>query len=192
MNLLTLLVRSSFEKRCQQTKGFLETYTRQFEDEARVTIDEITITSHREIDRRLPQLSVPAQSSYYSTVSMPRNDFFSGRQDVLSQLHELIRPGDESGSRRLKSCVLHGLGGTGKTQTALEYTYRYRGSYRYIFWLPSESGPELANIFGSIASMVGLAPAGSSGDLKMNIQLSWKWLSETGTSAQCQVSEARD
>lgn len=98
-----------------------------------------------EIDKRAhpsPRSALSKQSQ--NTVVMPRNDFFFGREDILHQLHQDIGPNEGENFPRQKSCVLNGLGGSGKTQIALEYTYRYRDPYQYIFWLCSESAPELA------------------------------------------------
>jgi hypothetical protein len=46
---------------------------------------------------------------------------------------EMRRALSSDGSRRI--VVLHGLGGIGKTQLAVEYTKRYRNEYSAIFWL---------------------------------------------------------
>ncbi|MBO0797098.1 MAG: hypothetical protein J2P36_39975 [Ktedonobacteraceae bacterium] len=35
--------------------------------------------------------------------------------------------------------ALHGLGGIGKTQVALEYAYRHALDYRAIFWIEAET-----------------------------------------------------
>src|SRR4051812_18750389 len=34
-----------------------------------------------------------------------------------------------------RECTLCGLGGVGKSQIALEYCYRNKDNYRYIFWI---------------------------------------------------------
>ncbi|MCP4662878.1 MAG: TIR domain-containing protein, partial [bacterium] len=69
-------------------------------------------------------------------VPYQRNPYFTGREDVLDALHEALRRG---GSATLSQAepthalpqgtrtAISGLGGIGKTQTAVEYAYRHAG-----------------------------------------------------------------
>jgi hypothetical protein len=183
VNLLTILFRSSFEKQSEKTRVALEYHAKRFENEARVIIDEITVISHRDLNQRLPISMTPTQMRH-NAIAMPRNDLFFGRDDILLHLHQDIGPDKGTTFTRQKSCVLNGLAGAGKTQTAIEYTYRYRDEYQYIFWLRSESLPELAENYSAIASAVGLFAADPLADQRRNIEYAWKWLSETGMSQQ--------
>ncbi|MCJ1398272.1 hypothetical protein MMC11_001469 [Xylographa trunciseda] len=98
-----------------------------------------------------------------STGFMFKNYAFVGPDSELDSLRSNFFPSDQP---RLQNtgqaignpicCVLHGLGGTGKTQTALEYTYRYREAYDAMFWLSAERDPELASSFALIALKLGL------------------------------------
>lgn len=70
-----------------------------------------------------------------------------GRQDIIEDIHDRLKPGSKYESyQKLKVCSMHmwQFGGTGKTQVAIEYTYRYEGTYADIFWVqadePAESG----------------------------------------------------
>lgn len=98
----------------------------------------------------------------------------------MTDLHQIIAPDENSVSTRVKKCVLHGLGGTGKTQTALEYTYRFRKYYDYIFWLRAEHPYELAESYSVIAAVSGVQADVDSVDQKYNIKLAWEWLASTG------------
>ncbi|KAF2838139.1 hypothetical protein M501DRAFT_1004996 [Patellaria atrata CBS 101060] len=40
-----------------------------------------------------------------------------------------------------------GLGGMGKTQIVIEYTYRYKSAYEHIFFLRAETGQDLAEMY---------------------------------------------
>jgi hypothetical protein len=44
----------------------------------------------------------------------------------------------EAGTDFTSSYVLYGLGGIGKTQIALEYTYRHRTEFDIIYWLRAD------------------------------------------------------
>ncbi|XMA10379.1 hypothetical protein WAI453_003170 [Rhynchosporium graminicola] len=49
------------------------------------------------------------------------------------------------------SCVLHGIGGVGKTQVALQYLYRPEDDYEYIFWVNSENALSIVEKFHDFA-----------------------------------------
>ena len=57
-----------------------------------------------------------------------RNPFFTGRTEVLSQLHQAFQTGEHIALSH--PLGISGLGGIGKTQIATEYIYRHRGLYR--------------------------------------------------------------
>ena len=46
---------------------------------------------------------------------------------------------------------MHGLGGVGKTQIALEYAYRHESDYNYIFWISAVDQAQLLSDFVDIA-----------------------------------------
>ncbi|GHO56521.1 helix-turn-helix domain-containing protein [Ktedonobacter robiniae] len=74
-------------------------------------------------------------------VPYPRNPFFTGREEVLHHLHELLNR--EHTTALTQSWAISGLGGIGKTQIALEYAYQYRQDYHYIFWVSAATRESL-------------------------------------------------
>ncbi len=64
-----------------------------------------------------------------------RNPAFTGRETLLLTLQRALE-------RRSKASVLphalHGLGGVGKTQLAVEFAYRYEDRYDIVWWIPAE------------------------------------------------------
>src|SRR4051812_1843205 len=52
--------------------------------------------------------------------------------------------------------ALRGLGGMGKTQIALEYCYRKRSIYQYIFWIKADSELSMQSSFEKIARLLNL------------------------------------
>jgi hypothetical protein len=69
-----------------------------------------------------------------------RNPSFSGREGIISDMHGSFGCGkSETNSSGRKVVVLCGMGGIGKTQTALEYAYRHGGNYSSIFWVDAKN-----------------------------------------------------
>src|ERR1700757_3626735 len=83
-----------------------------------------------------------------------RNPFFTGREDVLAQLHRALQADATVALSHPQG--ISGLGGIGKTQTALEYAYRYRTEYNAIFWVRADSTTALTSSLVELASVLQL------------------------------------
>lgn len=64
-----------------------------------------------------------------------RNWRFTGREAELDALRERLRADSES----TVLVGLHGLGGIGKTQLAIEYANRYRNAYDAVWWIDADA-----------------------------------------------------
>jgi hypothetical protein len=100
-----------------------------------------------------PLTSIEASPSFPPFWSVPyqRNPFFTGREELLSSLHTLLH--NKGAIIALSQHALCGLGGIGKTQTVLEYTYRYVHEYQAVFWVKADMHDNLVSEFASIASL---------------------------------------
>jgi hypothetical protein len=85
----------------------------------------------------------------------PRNPHFVGRGDVIAAIRERFME-VRTGTVVL---ALTGMGGIGKTQTALEYAYRYRAAYRAVFWIAAESFSSIEADYGEISIALGISKA---------------------------------
>ena len=83
-----------------------------------------------------------------------RNPNFTGRDELLLQLHEALGGGESAAI----SHAIHGLGGVGKTQLAVEYAYRYASEYSVIWWLRSEAPESLDGDFEALAQKLRVVP----------------------------------
>ncbi|MEV6349951.1 FxSxx-COOH system tetratricopeptide repeat protein [Actinoplanes sp. NPDC051851] len=77
----------------------------------------------------------------------PRNPNFTGRADLLLSLREQLT----SKVTAVLPHTLHGLGGVGKTQLAVEYVYQYRSDYDLIWWIPSEQASQVREALNAMA-----------------------------------------
>ena len=76
-----------------------------------------------------------------------RNARFVGREGLLADVRGLLG----NGPVVLLPAAEHQLGGTGRTQLAVEYAYRYADTYDLVWWIPAEQTA------GMRAALVGLA-----------------------------------
>ncbi|QBD82780.1 helix-turn-helix domain-containing protein [Ktedonosporobacter rubrisoli] len=83
-----------------------------------------------------------------------RNFFFTGRDDILEQLHSALTPGKAAALTQPQA--ISGLGGVGKTQTAIEYAYRYRGEYSAVIWVQADSREVLFSEFVKLGQLLNL------------------------------------
>lgn len=87
-----------------------------------------------------------------------RNPHFTGRDELLDELHENLTKG------RVTLTAVHGMGGVGKTQLALEYTYRHAGDFDLVWWLRAEAPATVLEDYAALAGPLGVGKAGE-GDL---------------------------
>lgn len=106
-----------------------------------------------------------------------RNERFFGREDTLERIDSRLSP-----LRKMKkqsSFALFGMGGSGKTQIALEYTYRHMRDYKAVFWIISNTIEKIEQGFGDAASLLGLEKTVMHANQARNFVL--QWLAGSGT-----------
>ena len=86
-------------------------------------------------------------------------------------------------------CVLHGLAGIGKTQIALEYTYRYQSEYDATFWLEVDYDWSLRSAYAQISDQLCLLEPKASeddGDQRQTLAIrkAREWLQSTGNNSE--------
>jgi tetratricopeptide (TPR) repeat protein len=126
-----------------------------------------------------PPASPAASAPVYPGMVVPwnvpyrRNPYFSGRDTLLEQVHAAFAV-DEPG---IVTPALTGLGGSGKTQIALEYAYRYQEEYKAVFWLQAETRDQLLSDVTQLAALLDL-PERNESDQARVVAAVRDWLEE--------------
>ncbi|KAF3029576.1 hypothetical protein E8E12_000791 [Didymella heteroderae] len=119
----------------------------------------------------------------FSVPEVSHVERFVGRQEQLDAIHQELQ---HDGSR--KTVVVHGLGGMGKTQLALEYAQRHRNEYSAVFWVNSKSEDTLKQGYAAAAgriycehpSLVHLKAVAEQSNLGEAAEAVKQWLSSAG------------
>ena len=101
-----------------------------------------------------PSLGSPSGQGLLWTLPFRRNPFFTGREELLSRLHEQLNQSQAAALTQAQA--ISGMGGIGKTQTAVEYAYRYQKEYQAILWVGAETRLSLLADFGKLAALLHL------------------------------------
>ena len=93
----------------------------------------------------------------------PRNPAFTGRESVLAEIERQLAGG--------AVVAVRGLGGMGKSQAALEYAYRMRGTGRYQVtgWVRADSAVTAAEDLAALAPLLGLRADGPAGEVAASV-----------------------
>jgi tetratricopeptide (TPR) repeat protein len=111
-------------------------------------------------------------------IPYPRNPYFTGREELLSQLAASLRAGQTVGISQPQA--VSGLGGVGKTQISLEYAYRYYQDYEAVLWTRADTKEALISGFVAFAALLHLPQQEERDQLKI-VQAVKDWLtSNTG------------
>ncbi len=107
-------------------------------------------TGQREADPRPPGV-LPAVWNVG-----PRNPGFVGRDTTLEHLSERLQ------SRgRVAVQAIHGMGGVGKTQLAIEYAHRHAAGYDLVWWVSAEETGLIGDQYAALATELNLIPSGA-------------------------------
>ncbi len=132
--------------------------------------DKELINAVRELKTNTPANPVPSQqettqSTQTWNVPYLRNPYFTGREGLLKQLHDnltqnksaALTQAQDRPAESAQAQAISGLGGIGKTQTAVEYAYRFRGEYSAVLWANAATRDELVTSFVGLATLLNLA-----------------------------------
>jgi len=102
-----------------------------------------------------------------------RNPNFTGREDLLTRLRQALTSGQPAALTQ----AIHGLGGVGKTQLAVEYAYRHAAEYDLVWWVRAEEPAALAADYAALAGPLDL-PEKDEPDQRLVVQAVRRWLGQ--------------
>jgi tetratricopeptide (TPR) repeat protein len=82
-----------------------------------------------------------------------RNKNFTGRESLLGELRDRLT----GKVTAVLPHTLHGLGGVGKTQLAIEYAYRFAENYDLVWWVSADQQPLARSALAALAPKLGLS-----------------------------------
>ncbi|MCW3055870.1 MAG: tetratricopeptide repeat protein [Chthonomonadales bacterium] len=85
------------------------------------------------------------------------NRLFTGRREALDRLHTALQAGPAA--LVADPQAITGLGGIGKTQTAIAYLYEHRREYDHLFWVGAETPDTLTEGLAGLAEELQLPAA---------------------------------
>ena len=110
----------------------------------------------------------------------PLGKLFKGRDDFLKDLHKSLTRG--AGRTAIVSSALYGLGGVGKTRTAVEYAWAHQDDYSALLFVIAETPEALRRNLAALARPLVLnLPEHKADEEEIRIKAVLDWLKEHPT-----------
>ncbi len=109
------------------------------------------------ISQRMPTARLPCRL----VRPHQRNPHYVGRMETRLKLRQRLAP-RSNGEKVQKWYSLCGLGGVGKTQTALNYVFEHMEDFQAVLWAHTDTRAKLLESFATFAVELGLMEEGDS------------------------------
>jgi hypothetical protein len=144
-------------------------------------------TTHQEPDKPILEKPNLIENTVLKSVQLPcrlipypQNGNFRGRTKELDMIDTFLNPAKNGGSLSSTTFVIHGMGGVGKSEVALEYVYRSFNHFDAILWITAETQDQVNSGFLSIAQNLGLVDSMANIDHDFCKETVLRWLQITG------------
>jgi hypothetical protein len=92
-----------------------------------------------------------------------RNRNFSGRDELLERLRASLEA--EAAAAVVPTGAVHGLGGVGKTELALEFAHRFASDYDIAWWIPAELPTSATAALAALAGRLEVKQVADQGEM---------------------------
>jgi hypothetical protein len=134
-----------------------------------------TVHQHYYPPPNLAPVPVPAPARVWM-VPYARNPFFTGREDLLTQLQAHFQ--QQQAMALSQPQAMSGLGGIGKTQMAVEYAHRHAKEYEAVLWVRAETQENLVSGYVEMAQELELRERDEQ-EQAIVVQAVKRWLTTT-------------
>jgi tetratricopeptide (TPR) repeat protein len=125
--------------------------------------------------------SNPKESGVVSTAEFPiheipfqRNRNFTGRKDILDSIHHEFSAVQST----IPIHAINGMGGIGKTQIAVYYSYEFAKEYDLVYWIRSETDASLTADYEALTQSLQL-PVKTKAEQLVYVNIVNSWLGST-------------
>ncbi len=98
---------------------------------------------------------------------------FKGREAFLGELRTRFGTPDGRATAIVNRLAVHGLGGVGKTRTAIEYAWQHADEYTALLFVSAPSAAELRANLANLVEVLGTTAEGTSVDHQLADVLNW-------------------
>ncbi|KAH6848068.1 P-loop containing nucleoside triphosphate hydrolase protein [Chaetomium sp. MPI-CAGE-AT-0009] len=171
-------VDQEFEKSMKHLKSSINTLNDLSEHHA----SSYSAIQQAKLERQRTMFSDPAYDEdpvEYPVTLLPQavtNAVFYGRDEVLATIEDFFE--EPASAPSLRSVLLHGTGGVGKTQTAMNFAHTRHERYDIILWIRSETPLSLSASMTEIARNLSFPGSESPGSDESNLSNFHKWLNK--------------
>ncbi len=107
-------------------------------------------------------------------IPFQKNRNFTGRKDVLDSIHEEFSTAQST----VPIHIIRGMGGIGKTQIAVHYSYEFSKEYDLVYWIRSETDASLTADYEALTQALEL-PVKTKAEQLVYVNIVNNWLTNT-------------
>ena len=105
-------------------------------------------------EAEVEQVTYPETNVHIWNIPYSLDQYFTGRDIILKDIYNAFH--DEKLPTYSLPLAITGLGGIGKTQTAVQYAYLHQAEYSIVLWVRADRPETLLSDFVTIAGLLGL------------------------------------